>query len=104
MLFIALILAACLYVALYLLWQASQPHLNNSTSFLRLINDMIVSPQEDIFVILRGLILIVFFYVAADFLYSTVRRSKMKLDRKAKDAAEAEAAKGNSKGRKPLPR
>ncbi len=83
MLFIALIVAACLYVGLYLLWQASQSHLSGPTNMLRLLNDMLITPRADIFFLLRSLILIVFLYLVADFIYTSIRGTRKK---RSKDA------------------
>ena len=102
MLFIALIFAACLYVGLFLLWEASQAHLNGPINVLQLINNMVMAPRYDIFFLLRSLIFITFMYVVSDFIYSTIRRTKKKLDNKAEETAQAEKAKG--KQSKPVAR
>lgn len=78
MLFIALIMAACLYVGLYLIWEASQSHLSGPTNILRLLNDMLITPRADIFFLLRGLILITLLYLIADFIYSSARGTRKK--------------------------
>jgi len=93
MLFIALIIAACLYIGLYLLWEASQSHLAGATSILRLINDMLTT-RTDIFFLLRWLILLTFLYVVADFLYTSVKGTRKK--KRAKEEPKISIAKPKS--------
>lgn len=74
MLIFGLIGAACLYAVLYLLYLAADSRLTSATSTLAVINEMLFVPQNNIFFLLRCLILITLFYVVADALLNPVRR------------------------------
>ena len=74
MLIIGLIVAATLYVGLYFLWTAAEARLSTSVSVLRTLNEMLLTPQSAVFLILRNLILVILLYLCADFVISTVKR------------------------------
>ena len=74
MLFVVVILAFVMYCGLYLVWEAAQSRLDGTTAILRAVNNMLFMPQESIFVILRGLIVIALCYVIADFFMSSAKR------------------------------
>ena len=78
MLILVLLGAILFYAGLYLLWEMSHSRLNTVGSWMAALNHMVVMPDNVVFVILRGLILIVALYVISDFLLSTARRSKRK--------------------------
>ena len=78
MLILVLVGALLFYMGLYLLWELSQSRLDTAEHWMRAINAMAVMPNNVVFVILRGLILVVALYVMGDFLMATARRSKRK--------------------------
>jgi len=78
MVIVFLLAALVFYVVLYLLYEYSQTQMHTLDSWLRAINDMIWMPGDIIFVMLRGLIIIVLFYVVIDSFMAGVRRSKRK--------------------------
>ncbi len=49
---------------------------NGTASILRAFSNMLFMPQDSVFVILRGLIVIALCYVIADFLMSSAKRAK----------------------------
>ena len=78
MLILVLLGAILFYAGLYLLWELSHSRLNTVENWMSALNSMVVMPDHLIFVILRGLILVVTLYVVSDFLLSGARRSKRK--------------------------
>ena len=86
MLILVLIGAILFYVGLYLLWELSQSRLNTVENWLHAINNMAVMPDNLVFVILRGLILVVALYVVSDFLMATAKRTKRKMDERRENA------------------
>lgn len=74
MLFIVIVLALIMYCGLYMMWEAAQSQLDGTASILRALNNMLFMPQEAVFVIFRGLILLALFYVIADFFMSSAKR------------------------------
>lgn len=76
MLFLVVIIAFVLYCGLYLLWESAQSQLDGTASLMRAVTNMLFMPQDIVFVILRGLIVVVFFYVLADFFMSSAKRLK----------------------------
>jgi hypothetical protein len=74
MLFIVIVLAFIMYAALYMLWAAAQTQLNSSTAILRTITDMLFMPGDLVFMILRSVIFLAFFYVVADFFVNSAKR------------------------------
>lgn len=97
MLIIGLIVACCLYVVLYWLFVAASQN-NTAVSFLTLLNEMFVMPESEIFVLLRGLLIITLFYVVADALLAPARRGLQKRRQRRLDAErEKEAFRGYKK-------
>ncbi|MBV9865166.1 MAG: hypothetical protein JO316_07425 [Abitibacteriaceae bacterium] len=74
MLIIVLIAAVCLYVGLYFAWASAQPYIGHSLSVLNILTEMLLQPRHGVFFILRGLILVTFCYVIADFFFSQARQ------------------------------
>ena len=88
MVIVVLIGAILFYAALYLLWELSHSRLNTVENWLSAFNHMVVMPDNVVFVILRGLILVTLLYVICDLLVSTARRTKRKKEAR-RDAANA---------------
>jgi uncharacterized metal-binding protein len=86
MLIVALFGAFCFYVGLYLLWSSTQVPLNSMEALFRALNRMLWVPENLVFTIFRGLILVATLYVVADFIVSTARRASKKKDDDAKNA------------------
>ncbi|MDF2439535.1 MAG: hypothetical protein JWN98_519 [Abditibacteriota bacterium] len=76
MLFVVVIIAFVMYCGLYLLWESAHTQLDGTASILRALSHMLLMPQEAIFVILRGLIILTFLYAIADFVFSSAKRIK----------------------------
>lgn len=74
MLVIGLIVAVLVYAVLALLWVTAGSRLSASAGILAIINKMLFVPDNVVFTILRGLILITFLYIVSDFLISSARR------------------------------
>jgi hypothetical protein len=92
MLVIGLVIAFVIYVGLYWIYIAAQAHPPNATatSFLSVLNQILLTPENNIFFLLRGLILVTFFYVLADLITSPARKG-MKNRRHARLNAERDA-------------
>ena len=78
MLIIGLLAAVCLYVVLYWIYLAAESQLVGAYSALQFINEITFRPQNDIFMLLRGLIIVTFFYIIADALLAPARRGMKK--------------------------
>ncbi len=78
MLILVLLGAILFYAGLYLLWELSNSRLNTVENWMSALNGMAVMPDHVVFVMLRGLILVVALYVISDFLVATARRTKRK--------------------------
>jgi hypothetical protein len=74
MLVIGLIVAVLLYLLLALLWITAGARITGSVGILAALNKMLFVPDHIVFTLLRGLILITFFYLVADYLISGARR------------------------------
>lgn len=75
MLFVVVLIAFVLYTVLYVLWEMAQGRLEGTTMpVLRAVNHALLMPDDLVFVILRGLILLTLFYVVADFFLSSAKR------------------------------
>lgn len=85
MLIVALLGALVFYVALYLLWSSTQVPLDSLDALFRALNRMLWLPENLIFTILRGLILIATLYVFADFIISAAKRAAKRRDNEAKN-------------------
>lgn len=86
MLILVLIGAIVFYAAIYILWEMSHSRLDTVASWLHVINNMAVMPDNLVFVILRGLILAAIFYVFADWLKSMSQNSRRKREKRREDA------------------
>ena len=75
MLFIVIVVAFIMYAGLYMVWVAAQSRLDNSTTILRAISDMLFMPDHLVFMILRSVIFLALFYVIADFFMNSAKRS-----------------------------
>jgi len=75
MLFIGLVLAFMLYICLYFMWEAAQPHLGRAAGVMATINRMLFTPEHAAFIILRNLMLVVLVYLVADFFFSSAKRA-----------------------------
>ena len=78
MLILVLIGAILFYAVVYILWEMSHSRLNTVESWLHLANNVAVMPDNLVFIILRGLILIAMLYVFCDWLKSFNEKSKRK--------------------------
>ena len=86
MLILVLIGAILFYAAIYILWEMSHSRLNTVESWLHVINSMAVMPDNLIFLILRGLILVGILYVFGDWVKSVARGNKNKREKRHQDA------------------
>ena len=88
MLIFALIGAILFYAAVYILWEMSHSRLNTAESWLHAINSMAVMPDNLVFVILRGLILVAALYVFGDWIKTWSRKAKRKRAKRLEDERE----------------
>jgi len=98
MLVIGLIVAVILYAILALLWITAGARLSGSVTILETLNKMLFMPDNLVFTLLRGLILVTFLYLVTDFLISGARRG---FRRREKEASLAEVKKKWVKERAP---
>ncbi len=82
MLILVLLGAILFYAAIYVLWEMSHSRLNTVESWLHVINGMAVMPDNLVFVILRGLILVVALYVFGDWIKSFAQNSKRRREQR----------------------
>lgn len=73
MLIVFLFVGIALYVGLYFAWDFLSGHLDGPTAWLASFQRMILWPDVLIFQMLRGLILIIAFYLVGDFLMSLAK-------------------------------
>lgn len=100
MLIIGLVVAALLYGVLYWTYLQAQAQNNNAMTTMAVIEKMLTIGEPSIFFILRWLILLTLFYVAADALLSPARRGlKNRRQRRAQDEYNKKAFHGV----KPIP-
>lgn len=76
MIIIVLLCAIVFYGVLYIAWEMSQTHLTGVEAWMRAFNDMVWMPENLVFVIFRGLIVVTMFYVVADWLVASARKMK----------------------------
>lgn len=69
------ILAVVIYCVLYWIWAVAQTHPQNLNDVIQVVNAMLFVPDDTIFVIFRGILLVTAFYLFADFLFSGLRHS-----------------------------
>ena len=80
MFIVALIGAFIFYVGLYLIYESTQMRLDSVDAVLRALNNMLWLPQNTVFTILRGLLIIATIYVICDFFVSGAKRITRKRD------------------------
>lgn len=85
MFIVALLGAFLFYVGLYLLWESTQVRMDSAQAVLRALNHMLWLPQNTIFVIFRGILLVAVLYVVGDFIFSAAKRATRKRDTKEKN-------------------
>lgn len=78
MLIIGLLAAVCFYIVLYWVYLAADTQITSAYSALEFLNQVTFAPKNDIFMLLRGLIIVTFFYVIADAIVSPARRGLKK--------------------------
>ncbi len=78
MFIVALVGAFLFYVGLYLLWESSLVPLDSADAVLRALNHMMWLPQNTVFTIFRGILLVGTLYVVADFFLSAAKRATRK--------------------------
>lgn len=88
MLILVLIGAIMFYAVLYIVWEMSHSRLNTVESWLHAINGMAVMPDNLVFLILRGLILIVALYVFCDWIKSFAHNTKKRREKRREDERE----------------
>ena len=76
MIIVVLIAAVFLYIGLYVAWTVAQTHIGTASSILGTIHEIIFTPQATVFVFMRGLILVILFYVIADLFLASARGVK----------------------------
>ena len=80
MLILVLIGAILFYAVLYIVWEMSHSRLDTVESWLHVINNMAVMPDNLVFLILRGLILVGALYVFGDWIKSFAHSTKKRRD------------------------
>lgn len=87
MIIFMLIFGVCFYIALSFIYMTAHPSFKtpdlSDPGFL----NMLFLPENTVFLILRGLLLITLFYVVADGLFSAARRKARKRKKDEEDAA-----------------
>jgi hypothetical protein len=74
MLVVVIVLAFVAYMGLYLMWDGVGLSLASTEPVLRSLTQAVTMPQNEVFMILRGLLLLSLFYVVGDSLMSSSRR------------------------------
>jgi hypothetical protein len=88
MVIVFLLAAIFFYIVLYLIYEYSKTQVHTIDGWLTIINNMIWMPDDIIFMMLRGLIIIVLFYVVIDTFIAGVKRTKRrKLEKIERDQA-----------------
>lgn len=85
MLIVALLCAFIFYAGLFLLWESNRVPLDSMAAVLAAINRMLFLPENVVFVIFRGLLLVVTLYIVGDFLLSTAKRATRRREEEQKD-------------------
>lgn len=80
MVIVALVGALVFYVGLYLLWESTQVRLDSVEAVLRALNKMMWMPENLVFFIFRGLLLVAILYVVADLLIAAAKRATRRRD------------------------
>jgi uncharacterized metal-binding protein len=75
MLFVVCLIALVIYAVLYVVWEMTQNQVQvTAMPLLRALNNALFMPDNLVFVIFRGLILLTLFYVIADFFLTSAKR------------------------------
>ena len=85
MLIVALLAAFIFYAGLFLLWESNRVPLDSVAAVLAAVNRMLFLPENVVFVIFRGLLLVVTLYIVGDFLLSTAKRATRRRQEDQKD-------------------
>ncbi len=75
MFIVALLGAFIFYIGLYLLWESTKVPMNSVDAVLRTLNQMMWLPQNTVFLIFRGVLLIGVLYVVGDLILSAAKRA-----------------------------
>ncbi|HEX9996876.1 MAG TPA: hypothetical protein VGB45_07025 [Abditibacterium sp.] len=86
MLIVALLGAFIFYVGLYLLWSSNQVPLDSVSAVLGALNRMMWMPENLVFTIFRGLLLVAALYIFADSIISFAKRLTRKRNNDEKNA------------------
>ncbi len=78
MAFIIIIIALVLYFGLYLLWESANISLDGPEAFLRSINNALFMPDNVVFLIFRGLLVLTIFYFVADYFTVKIKGARRK--------------------------
>ena len=78
MAFIIIVVALVVYFGLYLLWESANISLHGPEAFLRSLNHALFMPDNVVFLIFRGLILLSIFYFVADYFLVKVKVARRK--------------------------
>ena len=78
MAFIIIIVALVLYFGLYLLWESANISLSGPEAFLRSFNHALFMPDNVVFLILRGLLILTIFYFVADYVMVKIKTARRK--------------------------
>ena len=88
MAFIIIAVALVLYFGLYMLWESANISLHGPEAFLRSLNNALFMPDNVVFLILRGLLLLTIFYFVADYVTSKVKYARRKAKLRETDVKE----------------
>lgn len=75
MLFIGIVLVFLVYAGLYLVWDAANVSLDGAEPILRSLSDAFLRPGNEVFFILRSLLVLSLLYVIADYFMVSARRA-----------------------------
>lgn len=75
MLFIGIVIVFLLYAGLYLLWDAASVPLNGTENVVHSLANAFLRPQNEVFFILRSLLVLALLYVIADHFMVSARRA-----------------------------
>lgn len=78
MFIVALVGALLFYVTLYLIYESRMVRLDSADAVLRALNNMMWLPQNTVFTIFRGILMVAILYVITDFLLSAAKRATRK--------------------------
>jgi uncharacterized metal-binding protein len=75
MLFIGIVLVFLVYAALYLVWDAANVSMHGTEGVLRSLTNALLRPENEVFFILRSLLVLALLYVIADHFFSGAKRA-----------------------------